>query len=103
MPQFLRLRGQRRDKMGMRMAERVDGNAGGKVEIAVAIGGDEPNALAPLKGEVDTRESRHQMRSHGVSPRALRGIIRAVKTKCAASPGGTGAHSISARPTVNTR
>src|SRR5258708_4658316 len=103
MPQFLRLRVQGRDEMRMRMAERVDGDAGGEIEIPVAVGGHQPNALAPLEGEVDTCESRHQMRSHGVSPPALRGKIRAVKTKCAASPGGTAGHSISARPTVNTR
>ena len=54
MPQLLRLLGQGRDQMRMGVAERVDGDAGGKIEIALAVGRDQPYAFAPLKGEVDT-------------------------------------------------
>jgi hypothetical protein len=41
-PQLLRLLGERGDEMRMRVAERVDGDAGGKIEIALAVGRDEP-------------------------------------------------------------
>ncbi len=47
--------------MRMRMPERIDGDAGGEIEIALAIGGDEPNAFAPLESEGNTRKGRHQM------------------------------------------
>ena len=57
-PDFLRLRGQRFDQIRMRVAERVDGNARGEVEIAIAVSRDQPSALAPLESEVDARISR---------------------------------------------
>jgi hypothetical protein len=47
------------------MAESIDRNARCKIEIPVARGRIEPNALAPLKSEVDTRIRRQQMRGHG--------------------------------------
>ncbi len=83
-PQLLRLRGQRLDQMRMRMAERVDGDAGGKIEIAVAVGRRQPYALAPLESEVDARVSGQQMRCHGLNPSALRGNWRGRKANCAA-------------------
>src|SRR5436853_198823 len=46
----------------MRMAERVDRNARGEVEVALAVDRYEPCALAPLEGEVDPRIGRQQMR-----------------------------------------
>ena len=88
-PKFLRLRRQRRDEMRMGVTECIDGDARGKIEIAIAVGRDEPYALAPLEGEVNACESSHQMRGHGSSSRAAR-QIGAAKMKCAASPGGTG-------------
>ena len=51
----LGLLGDRLDHMRMRMAERIHGNAGGEIEIAVAVGRGQPDALAPLKSEVDPR------------------------------------------------
>ena len=50
----------------MRMAERVDGYAGGEVEITLTIRGDEPGALSVVKRKIDTRESRKKMSgAHG--------------------------------------
>ena len=37
----------------MRVAEHVDGDAAHEVEIARAVGRDEPGALASLEGKVD--------------------------------------------------
>src|SRR5262249_24950142 len=59
-PDLLRLLSQRRDERGVRVTERVDRNAAGKIEIALAVGADEPSAFAPLKGEVRTCVGRHQ-------------------------------------------
>ncbi len=101
-PQLLRLLGERGDEMRMRMSQRVDGDAGGKIEIALAVGRDEPYAFAPLEGEVNAREGRHQMRCHGLARGRCAATIRAAKTKCAASPGGTDQYFISVRLTVNT-
>ena len=42
----------------MGMAERIDGDAGGEIEIALAVGREQPSALAPLESEVDARISR---------------------------------------------
>jgi hypothetical protein len=43
---------QRLDEMGMRMAERVDRDAGPEIEIASPIGRDEPGALSVVEGEI---------------------------------------------------
>ncbi len=59
MPELLCLLGDRGDEMRMRMAQRVHGDAGSKIEIAFAVLGHEPYAFAPLEGEVDTRKGRH--------------------------------------------
>jgi len=104
-PQLARLRGERGDEVRMGMTERIDGDAGGKIEIAVAVGCDQPNAFAPLEGEGNPRrsasnaKSRRQARTTGGGS-ALQ--IRAAKMKRAASPGGTAAHCISGWPPVNT-
>src|SRR5205085_1290012 len=55
------LRGDRVRDLRMRVAERIDGNARGEVEIARAVGGVEPHTLPPLEAQVDTREGRQQM------------------------------------------
>jgi hypothetical protein len=57
-PELLRLLGQRRDHVRMRVAERVDGDARGKIEIALAFSREQPSALAPLESEVDARIGR---------------------------------------------
>ena len=46
----------------MRVTERVHGDARGEVEIALAIGGGEPAALAALEAEIDPGEDGEQMR-----------------------------------------
>src|ERR1700704_2374812 len=65
-PQFGGLLLQRRDQMRMAMAERVDGDATGEIEIALAIGRYQPGALAALETEIDPGEDREQMRSGAV-------------------------------------
>ena len=90
------------DEMRMRVAERVDSDARGEIEVALAVGRLKPHAVAPLEGEVHARKRRHQMRGHGSSPRTLHSTMPAAKTQCAASPGGTEQHCICARRTVNT-
>ena len=64
-PHLLRLLGERGDQPRMGVSQRVDGNAGGKIEIAVAVGRDQPCAFAPLESEVDACIGRQQMRCHG--------------------------------------
>ena len=67
---LLGLLGDRLDHVRMRMAERVDRDARGEIEIAVAVGRGQPNALAPLESEVDPRVGRQHMRlrCHDRSP-----------------------------------
>src|ERR1700704_6969453 len=78
------LRGDRIRDLRMRVAKRIDGNAGGKVEIALAIGRGEPHALSVVESQIDARECRQQVRScHGTAR------LRWLQMKCAASPGGT--------------
>src|SRR6516162_2383043 len=102
MPYLLRLLGKRRDHVRMGVPERVDGNAGSEIKVALTLGRVEPSALAPLEGEVDACVSGQKMRGHNPFPRRLlsapdlywklmttfRDHARAEK-KCAASPGGT--------------
>jgi len=42
----------------MGVPQRVDRNARGKIQIAVAIGRNKPNALASLESKVDARIGR---------------------------------------------
>ena len=55
-PELAGLLGQRRDQMRMAVAERIDGDAAGEIEIALAIGLDQPDTLAPLEREGSTRK-----------------------------------------------
>ena len=61
-PEFGGLLLQRRDQMRMAMAERIHRDAGGEVEIALAIGRDQPGALAALETEIDPGKDGEQMR-----------------------------------------
>ena len=61
-PKLLGLLDDRFDKMGMRVSERIHRDARREIKIAVAIGCDEPNALAALERKVDARKGRKQMR-----------------------------------------
>ncbi len=44
------------------MAKRIHRDAGGEVEIALAIGCDQPRAFAALEAEIDPGENGKQMR-----------------------------------------
>jgi hypothetical protein len=46
------------------MAERIDRDARGEIEVAVAVGRRQPDALAPLECEIDPRLCRQKMRIH---------------------------------------
>ena len=59
------LLGDRCDEVRMRMAERIDRDARREIEIALAVGRNQPSALAPLECEVDARIGWQHMRSHG--------------------------------------
>src|SRR5262249_12747394 len=52
-PDALRLLGQRRNKMRMGVAERVDRNAGSEIEIARSISCGQPSAFASLESKID--------------------------------------------------
>src|SRR6185312_212191 len=104
-PELFRLLLDRFHHARMRVAERVDGDARGEIEIALAIGRDQPDALAALEGEIDAGVGRQKMRAHGLvhrsatsclrmtacdgGPRSFRGHTRGPEKKYAASPGGT--------------
>jgi hypothetical protein len=60
-----RLLFERGDELRVRVAQRIDRHARAKIEIALAVGRDQPYAFAPLESEVDAREGRHQVRCHG--------------------------------------
>ena len=51
MPEFRRLLLQRRNQLRMAVTQRVHRNPRGEVEIALAIGGCQPTALAALEAE----------------------------------------------------
>ena len=71
MPQLRRLRAQRRDQGGMRMAQRVHRNARAQIKVSAAILGHQPGAFAPDKRQGRTviggQDSRDHRRSslHG--------------------------------------
>ena len=64
-PDFLRLIGQRLDKMGMRIAQRGDGDAAAEIKIARAISARQPCPLAALESDLGARVSRQQGRGGG--------------------------------------
>jgi len=61
-PQLGGLLLQRRDQMRVAMAERIDRNPAGEIEVALAVGGGEPAALAALETEIDPGKDGKQMR-----------------------------------------
>ena len=61
-PERARLLGHGGDEMRMRVPERIHGDARGEIEIALAVGRDQPAALAALESEVDPGIGRQQMR-----------------------------------------
>ena len=40
------------------MSKSINGDAGGEIEVALAVSREQPSALAPLESEVDARISR---------------------------------------------
>src|SRR5476651_726831 len=54
------------DQVRMAVAQRIDRNTAGEIEIALAIGRDQPCAFAALETEVDPGEYREQMRRGAV-------------------------------------
>ena len=68
-PELAGLLGQRRDEMRVAVAERIDGDAGAEIEIALAVVGDQPAALAPLERQgrpregIEKRRTAHYMHS----------------------------------------
>jgi hypothetical protein len=96
-PEFRRLLLKRGDQRRVRVAERVDRDAGGKIEIALAIGGGEPAAFTMREAEIDPGEDGKQMRrgagAHGddhlwvVAPmRALARSLRSPRSKTKRPP-----------------
>ena len=61
-PQLAGLFGESGDELGMRVTERVDGDARSEIEIALAGGGGEPAALAALKNHILARVGSHHRR-----------------------------------------
>ena len=59
MPKLRALAGQGLDEMRMGVADRGHRDARAEVEIALAVGRDEPAALSSLKGDVGARIGRH--------------------------------------------
>ena len=51
-PDLVGLRIERLDEARMRVAQRIDRDAGGEIEIALAVRRDQPNAFAPLESEI---------------------------------------------------
>ena len=71
MPELFGLRLHRLDEMGMGMAQRIDGDAGREIEIALAAFGHQPDALAALEPQRDAIVGLKEGRgfSHGINSR----------------------------------
>ena len=73
-PELAGLLGQRGDEMRVAVAERVDGDAAAEIEVALAVVGDQPAALAPLEGQgrprkgIEKRRTAHYMRLRNRHP-----------------------------------
>ncbi len=92
-PELVGLLGDRLDQMRMGMAERVDRDAGGEIQIALTGRRHQPRALAPLESEVDAGIGRQQMRAHdrdlSSSVLAYAQFLSCAEMNRAASAGGT--------------
>src|SRR5262249_2372754 len=100
MPDLVGLLRDRFNEVRMRVPEGIDGNARREIEVAIAVGRNEPRAFPALEGKIDARVGRQQVRSLGATHRRT---DNPRKTKCAASPGGTVRYFIAARSPVNIR
>ncbi|MGY3619029.1 hypothetical protein ACVJGD_005225 [Bradyrhizobium sp. USDA 10063] len=65
-PELCRLFLQRLHQMRMGVAERVHRDAGGEIEIALALGRDQPAAFAALEAEIGPGKNGKQMRRGAV-------------------------------------
>jgi hypothetical protein len=76
-PELLALFDQGLDQMRMAMAQRIDRDARGEIQVALAIGGDQIGAFAPLESEFGTGIGRHDSGNHreSVSVRSTRAIV----------------------------
>ena len=87
------------------MSQRIDGDAGAKIEIALAVASLSAIRLRPAR-----RRGRHVRKSASDARSRCKPSLprrsktnRAAETKCAASPGGTDQHFISAPSFRSTR
>jgi len=83
-----------RDERRVRMAEHVDGDAAGKIEVARAVRRGQPSAFPPLESKIDSRIGRQKVRQ-GESPFARR------KNEMCRPAGRHFAHSRCANRAVN--
>ena len=96
-PELVSLVGQRLDQLRMRVAEHIDRDARGEIEIALAGRRRQPGTLPPLKSEIGTRIGRQKIGEHGF----VSGRRRGDQMKCAAPAGGTSRHFRKRPPPVN--
>src|SRR5215468_9806437 len=83
------------------MAERVDGDAGAEVEVALAVGGNEPAALPSVERQVDTGKNRKQMRGHGRTSCGRASLADAGNEMCRLSGRHSAIHIMVRAATVN--
>jgi hypothetical protein len=77
------------------MAENIDGDAAGKIEIARAVRRRQPGAFSLLESKIDSRIGRQEVRQGEVRSRG-------VKMKCAAPQDGT-LYILGARTALSTQ
>ena len=64
-PELSALISQRRDEVGMRIAERRHRDATAEIEVTIAVLGDEPDTLAAIEDEIGARIGGQDMGRHG--------------------------------------
>jgi hypothetical protein len=68
--------------MWVRMAKCVHGNAAGEIEIALAIGSNQPRAFTALESDIRTRENRQQVSLREGRRRCVAGHNRSDRKDC---------------------
>ena len=79
MPQFLSLGGERRNQPRVAVAQGIDRDAGGEVEEAPPVGGDQVSALAALEGDADASIGGHDGHHDAPPQEKRRTIVIAVR------------------------
>jgi hypothetical protein len=64
------------------MAKCVHGNAAGEIEIALAIGSNQPRAFTALESDIRTRENRQQVSLREGRRRCVAGHNRSDRKDC---------------------